>query len=61
MISGQSEGRKGKSEKFIRRATPVDRLKQREEGDAIDVKFGFVRYAEVLVISFMSGIQHKLC
>jgi hypothetical protein len=44
---GQGEGTKGKSEKFTRRTTPVDRLKQREDGDAIDLKFGFHRYVEV--------------
>jgi hypothetical protein len=48
-FSGQSEGTTGKSEKFTRRATPMDRLKQREDGDAIDLKFGFNRYVEVLI------------
>jgi hypothetical protein len=47
--SGQNDSSfKGKSnDKMTRRFTPVDRQRQREDGDAIDMKFGFHRYVEV--------------
>lgn len=32
--------------KITRRVNPIDRLKQREDGDLIDSKFGFNRYVE---------------
>lgn len=38
---------KQKSDKITtRRYNPIDRLKQREDGDIIDLKFGFNRYIE---------------
>lgn len=43
----QSEGVKGKYEKSNRRNAPIDRQKQRDDGDMIDTKFGYVRYIEV--------------
>ena len=36
-----------------RRLNSIDRLKQREEGDIIDSKFGFQRYVEVISHSIL--------
>jgi hypothetical protein len=48
--NGQNDSFKGKGDKATRRFTPIDRQRQREDGDAIDLKFGFHRYIEVWTI-----------